>query len=254
MIIELLLSISASECGQPTATSPSKSSQLSKSLDEVLRDKDALPYFISYLKARDSDSLIKFWLAVEAFRLSATDRTHHGKKPEPELQKSDKVPASTLLQTPTSSSSAVEVCTSKNNVDVTRLQNTSLENPKENSCGLESGGNHSTKRTSDCGHFGAVGDSPQFRGRVPAHGEISDAMPRNFLMDEKNLNVNRIVIDHCSASDPYHGMAGVVMATDGRNCVSPGGCGMSDCEVTMVENNEMSSESIQKGKKIVYFA
>jgi len=51
-----------------------RSSQLSKTLEEVLKDKDALAYFIPYLEVRGVVSLVRFWLVAETFRLSASER------------------------------------------------------------------------------------------------------------------------------------------------------------------------------------
>lgn len=40
-------------------------SQLSKTLPEILADKNALGYFIQYIDSKDQIALIKFWLEVE---------------------------------------------------------------------------------------------------------------------------------------------------------------------------------------------
>ena len=42
-----------------------KSSSLSKTLEQVLSDPDAIGYFVQYLEARDALNLIKFWMDVE---------------------------------------------------------------------------------------------------------------------------------------------------------------------------------------------
>lgn len=46
-------------------------SRLSKTLSEVLADKDALGYFIQFMDSKSVISLIKFWLDVESFRSAA---------------------------------------------------------------------------------------------------------------------------------------------------------------------------------------
>lgn len=53
---------------------PQKSSQLSKTLEQVLRDKDALPYFIQYMDSVGSSNLVKFWLDADTFRLTSLSR------------------------------------------------------------------------------------------------------------------------------------------------------------------------------------
>ncbi|XP_026478673.1 A-kinase anchor protein 10, mitochondrial-like isoform X2 [Ctenocephalides felis] len=47
-------------------------SRLSKTLREVLIDKDALGYFIQFMDSKSVVALIKFWLDVESFRSAAT--------------------------------------------------------------------------------------------------------------------------------------------------------------------------------------
>ena len=42
-----------------------KSSCLSKTLEQVLTDQNAIGYFVQYLEARDALNLIKFWMDVE---------------------------------------------------------------------------------------------------------------------------------------------------------------------------------------------
>lgn len=47
------------------------SSRLSKTLQEILHDKDALPYFIQYMQSRNAGHIIKFWLDAESFQASS---------------------------------------------------------------------------------------------------------------------------------------------------------------------------------------
>ena len=49
-----------------------RKSKLSKTTKEVLHDPPALAYFIQYLEARDAVQLVKFWLDVESFKVSAS--------------------------------------------------------------------------------------------------------------------------------------------------------------------------------------
>ena len=50
------------------------SSRLSKTLCEVLHDKDALPYFIQYMASKGGEQIIKFWLDAESFQASSWTR------------------------------------------------------------------------------------------------------------------------------------------------------------------------------------
>ena len=59
----------------PKATTPVlTSSRLSKTLTEVLHDKEALPYFIQFMATRKGEHLIKFWLDAESFQASSWTR------------------------------------------------------------------------------------------------------------------------------------------------------------------------------------
>lgn len=49
-------------------------SRLSKTLHEVLHDRDALAYFIQYMNSRGGGHLIKFWLDAESFQASTWTR------------------------------------------------------------------------------------------------------------------------------------------------------------------------------------
>ncbi|XP_064612788.1 A-kinase anchor protein 10, mitochondrial-like [Liolophura sinensis] len=50
------------------------SSRLSKTFQEILHDKDALPYFIQYMESKDADHLIRFWLDAESFQAATWTR------------------------------------------------------------------------------------------------------------------------------------------------------------------------------------
>ena len=49
-------------------------SRLSKTLSEILHDKDALPHLIKFLYARGGEYFIKFWLDAESFQATAWTR------------------------------------------------------------------------------------------------------------------------------------------------------------------------------------
>lgn len=66
--------LSESDC-QRISVPEKRSSQLSKTLEETLKDKDGLAYFIQYLEVRGAVNLVRFWLEAEIFRLSATERS-----------------------------------------------------------------------------------------------------------------------------------------------------------------------------------
>lgn len=51
-----------------------KSSQLCKSFQEILHDKNSLGYFIQFLEARKAGQLIRFWLDAESFQASTWSR------------------------------------------------------------------------------------------------------------------------------------------------------------------------------------
>lgn len=53
---------------------PQRISQLSKTLEHVLRDKDALPSFIQYMDSIGSANLVKFWLDADTFRSTSLAR------------------------------------------------------------------------------------------------------------------------------------------------------------------------------------
>ena len=47
------------------------SSRLSKTLLEILHDKDALQYFTQFLESVQDAAVIKFWLEAEHFKVTA---------------------------------------------------------------------------------------------------------------------------------------------------------------------------------------
>lgn len=49
-------------------------SQLSKTVDQILRDSMALPYFIQFTELRRAEHLVKFWLEAESFRSTSWSR------------------------------------------------------------------------------------------------------------------------------------------------------------------------------------
>lgn len=51
-----------------------KSSQLCKSFQEILHDKNSLGFFIQFLEARKAGQLIRFWLDAESFQASTWSR------------------------------------------------------------------------------------------------------------------------------------------------------------------------------------
>ena len=54
--------------------SPVRSSKLSKALEEILRDKDALSCFIEFMESRKAGQYIRFWLDAESFQASTWSR------------------------------------------------------------------------------------------------------------------------------------------------------------------------------------
>lgn len=63
-----------SELSNESEQQPQRISQLSKTLDHVLRDKDALPSFIQYMDSIGSVNLVKFWLDADTFRSTSLAR------------------------------------------------------------------------------------------------------------------------------------------------------------------------------------
>ncbi|CAB1316426.1 unnamed protein product [Coregonus sp. 'balchen'] len=49
-------------------------SRLSKTVDQILRDNVAMPYYIQFQEARGSDHLVRFWLEAESFRSTSWSR------------------------------------------------------------------------------------------------------------------------------------------------------------------------------------
>lgn len=58
----------------PEMKRPSRSSQLSKTLDQVLHDKDALPHFIQFMESHAAANLVKFWLDADTFKVTSITR------------------------------------------------------------------------------------------------------------------------------------------------------------------------------------
>ncbi|TRY59893.1 hypothetical protein DNTS_008123 [Danionella cerebrum] len=53
---------------------PETRSRLSKTVDQILRDNVALPYFIQLMETRSADHLVRFWLEAESFRSTSWSR------------------------------------------------------------------------------------------------------------------------------------------------------------------------------------
>lgn len=49
-------------------------SRLSKTLDQILRDNVATPYFLQFMETRSAEHLVRFWLEAESFRSSSWSR------------------------------------------------------------------------------------------------------------------------------------------------------------------------------------
>lgn len=49
-------------------------SRLSKTVDQVMRDSVALPYFLHFLESRSAEHLARFWLEAESFRSTSWSR------------------------------------------------------------------------------------------------------------------------------------------------------------------------------------
>ena len=147
----------------------SRSSQLSKNLDEVLHDKDALAYFISYLQSLGADNLIRFWLDVEAFRLAA-DRTHPA---EPVGVTADHIRPFEPCQLATDSTVAVEptrLAASQTPPTALCSQAEKTGEPEDQVCRKTSEVTQQRAPTNYCGHS-SESNSPKAVGRLPAHGE-----------------------------------------------------------------------------------
>lgn len=183
----------------------SRSSQLSKSLDEVLRDKDALAYFISYLQSVNADSLVRFWLDAEAFRLAA-QRT-------PSID-AVRFPANSATGTETFRLAAVRMpaveavqLTADSTPPTTNckpvVKTTSLADDVV--CSKTPEVTQQRVPTNDCGHASSsVSNSPKAIGRVPAHGEVivstdTAAVPPSSVDPSR---CGRSPVDCCPASNP----------------------------------------------------
>ncbi|XP_067262624.1 A-kinase anchor protein 10, mitochondrial isoform X4 [Chanodichthys erythropterus] len=49
-------------------------SRLSKTVDQILRDNVAMPYFIQFMETRSAEHLVRFWLEAESFRSTSWSR------------------------------------------------------------------------------------------------------------------------------------------------------------------------------------
>ncbi|XP_061105827.1 A-kinase anchor protein 10, mitochondrial isoform X1 [Conger conger] len=49
-------------------------SRLSKTVDQILRDNVAMPYYIQFMETQAADHLVKFWLEAESFRATSWSR------------------------------------------------------------------------------------------------------------------------------------------------------------------------------------
>lgn len=60
--------------GRPLDSPMRTSSRLSKTLLEILHDKEALPYFIQYMESRNAGRYVRFWLDAKSFQTAAWTR------------------------------------------------------------------------------------------------------------------------------------------------------------------------------------
>lgn len=58
----------------PEIKTPLRASQLSKTLEQVLRDRDALPHFIQFMESHAAENLVKFWLDADTFKVTSITR------------------------------------------------------------------------------------------------------------------------------------------------------------------------------------
>lgn len=208
----------------------SRSSQLSKSLNEVLLDKDALAYFISYLQSLGADSLIRFWLDVEAFRLAA-ERTAADEAIW--LAADRALPTEPIRSGPgqTFSNEAIRLAASKaaaaeptwlavghnptaEAVHLATDHTLPTANRKPVETPTSSGDNQGSDKTPEvtqqrlpsnyCGHpSSSASNSPKAVGRLPAHGEgvvSTDAADLSSSVVPSGLF--RTPVDCCAASNP----------------------------------------------------
>ncbi len=57
-------------------------SRLSKTVDQILRDNVAVPYFHTSMETRSAEHLVRFWLEAESFRSTSWSRV---RAPQPQL-------------------------------------------------------------------------------------------------------------------------------------------------------------------------
>ena len=219
-----------------------RSSRLSKSLDEVLHDKDALAYFISYLQSVSADNLIRFWLDVDAFRL-ATDCT---RSTEPVTETADRTfpveaaPLAAYQTPPTVRCRPVETAV----VSEDRLCSKTPEVTQHRVA------------TSDCGHTSAgVNSSPKAGGgRLPAHGQViistDAAVPTRSDLPS---SLSRVPVDCCPASNPSVSVVthclqpGAVQQTDTVSCDDEDIVEAETSTVSGVTSSEDESQLPSKG-------
>ena len=66
----------ADQTGQAPKSPMKTSSRLSKTLQEILHDKDALHCFIQFMESQHAERFIRFWLDANSFRASTLTRLH----------------------------------------------------------------------------------------------------------------------------------------------------------------------------------
>jgi len=166
-----------------------RSSQLSKTLNDVLHDKDALAYFISYLQSLNADNLVRFWLDVEAFRLAAERTTS--------TEADDQIPPAEPVR-------LAATCDPAMRLAAEQTPPTSIHKTVECNSRTPEVTQQSRVPTNYCGHASSsASNSPKAVGRLPAHGEVvstdaavlpsSSAAPSGYF---------RPPVDCCPASNP----------------------------------------------------
>jgi len=184
----------------------SRSSQLSKSLDEVLHDKDALAYFISYLQSLSADNLVRFWLDVEAFRLAA-DRNHPA---EPVRLTANHIHPVEPVQVATACTSTVESTRLAADQTLPPSNCLHVEKPgaqEDQACRKTSEMTQQRAPTNYCGHASSsASNSPKAVGRLPAHGEgicsNTDASALSSPADPHLLGAAVSLYKHCLTGSP----------------------------------------------------
>jgi len=171
-----------------------RSSQLSKTLEQVLRDQDALAYFISYLQSLHADNFVRFWLDVEAFRLAAkrTPPTENAPPLKPTPRSADETDSLRLAAT--DQTQPTSACQPIGDAVVSELR--ACSTPEVTQPRIP---------TNYCGHASSssAGNSPKTGGRLPAHGEVvistDSAVPSGAGAPHQS---SRPTVDCCPASNP----------------------------------------------------